>query len=397
MYMSKQKLKTALVSIVLLSFGAACGGLAEENEQPDPLAEQNKHIEEYNELTKETNEHREEFLGEVADRTRAVGNRLFWQEIRSDYPVLHSKDFESGEEVQYGFKIGKVESSNYSAGSKLVVHANTEISGDEVHYMAWKVGAEKAKVGELVLKAPKSEAKWWSYDVDGSSVYIAKKEGDDYALEKWTPGEGAQTETVVMLEKASGKEIGEFWTVSIDDDHAIYVESGRVWHLDMGKKKATWVGNETEVLNGMYDDEGAYMAQEEGGSGAGLYFFPYGGGDSVSISKGIEESGYEMNETFDSAHRFSGDGEQFFLWKSTIVYVGSSGVFAYGMNDGRVSPLLIEPRPEVSQGVRIEYRYPTVLDNGMLFVTGLASESGSVGADGPIYRVDLTDYEDLPK
>jgi hypothetical protein len=30
-----------------------------------------------------------------------------------------------------------------------------------------------------------------------------------------------------------------------------------------------------------------------------------------------------------------------------------------------------------------------VLDDGSLFVTGLTSYSGSVGADGPVYRVRL--------
>ena len=67
------------------------------------------------------------------------------------------------------------------------------------------------------------------------------------------------------------------------------------------------------------------------------------------------------------------------------------------MESGRVVPILIEPRPEVSDGRRIEYRYPTVLDNGLLFVTGLTSESGAVGADGPVYRVDLTIYPNLPR
>jgi hypothetical protein len=37
----------------------------------------------------------------------------------------------------------------------------------------------------------------------------------------------------------------------------------------------------------------------------------------------------------------------------------------------------------------IEYRDPIVLANGVLFTTGLTSQTGSTGADGPVYRVDL--------
>ena len=40
--------------------------------------------------------------------------------------------------------------------------------------------------------------------------------------------------------------------------------------------------------------------------------------------------------------------------------------------------------------VRIDYRYPVALDSGKLYVTGLESTSGAVGAEGPIYQVDLT-------
>ena len=60
-----------------------------------------------------------------------------------------------------------------------------------------------------------------------------------------------------------------------------------------------------------------------------------------------------------------------------------------------ITPVLLEPRPDApgqdpsSQPLRIEYRYPQVTTDGTLYVTGLTSASGSVGADGPIYSVDL--------
>ena len=74
-----------------------------------------------------------------------------------------------------------------------------------------------------------------------------------------------------------------------------------------------------------------------------------------------------------------------YLWSKAgteTLYLRSKAVL-----DAR--PILLEPH---EAEVRIEYRYPTIVDSGALFVVGLTSTSGSVGADGPVYQVSGAAY-----
>jgi hypothetical protein len=63
-----------------------------------------------------------------------------------------------------------------------------------------------------------------------------------------------------------------------------------------------------------------------------------------------------------------------------------SGIFSYEMSADVVTPILLDPRLEPPE--RLTYRYPQIVRSGDIFVQGLFSESGAVGADGPIYRVE---------
>ena len=97
----------------------------------------------------------------------------------------------------------------------------------------------------------------------------------------------------------------------------------------------------------------------------------------------IEAADYEINETFASSHLYYQDPTR---WRDYIIYVANSGLFAYNMRSHEVTPILLEPR---TPDLRIVYRYPRVTESGILLVTGLTSTSGAVGADGPVYQVDL--------
>lgn len=91
-----------------------------------------------------------------------------------------------------------------------------------------------------------------------------------------------------------------------------------------------------------------------------------------------------MNETFASTHLHTGGD-----WTrrgQLVIYQGDSSIFAYDIAADVVTPVLLDPRLEPP--MRLTYRNPQLLDSGVLFVQGLYSESGAVGADGPIYRVD---------
>ena len=56
------------------------------------------------------------------------------------------------------------------------------------------------------------------------------------------------------------------------------------------------------------------------------------------------------------------------------------------MQNDAITPVLLSP---ISDSLRVDYRYPVALDDGTAFVTGLTSNDGATGADGPTYQIDL--------
>ena len=96
----------------------------------------------------------------------------------------------------------------------------------------------------------------------------------------------------------------------------------------------------------------------------------------TNVSDAIRTAPYQFNCTFPSIHYFSQD---FTRWGNWVVYVAGDGVFAYNLSTHAIQPVLLNTR----ESPFITYRYPVVLPDGTLFVTGLTSASGATGADGP--------------
>jgi hypothetical protein len=368
-----------LATLLVLPVGCLFGGGNDDGDSGSPQQDLERDIEQFNELTETLDTHREEALSKSAMYPRAVGNHLFWLQFAGWAPTLHSHDHGSDTRTNYQFSVGEGDDFNFEASTSVV--ATAEPKGNEVVYRAYAANAADEVLGVLTLDAPPTEAKWWDYKVVGDSVFIVEEIEDEHWLRRWDPATGGAPTDIVSLEGASGAAVGEFWTFAIHGNTMIYVESGRIWKLDLNSKQASWVQNEQQVLAGAFDDSIAIYDQS-----GGLVAFSFDTADVTNLSERIVD-GFELNETFSSAHHYNGN--DFFLWRDQLVYTANSGVFAYGLQDGIVTPILLEPRPEVSGGDRITYRYPVVLDSGLLFVTGLTSSSGSVGADGPIYQVSL--------
>jgi hypothetical protein len=341
-----------------------------DNDIPiDESAERDRRA--YVELQRALDESRHEALGEQADELRAAGDVLFWLEFAGFDPTLHSHGADAT--VDYGFGIGSGNDYNFRASEKAV--ATAEPNGEVVTYRLHARSAPNTLLGEQSWPSPTDEQKWWAYAVDGETLYVVTT-GDHTELHRYAPG-GAP-EVVADLD-AAGCEIGIFWDFGVDGDDMMFVESGRLWRFDIGSGQCTFMGNETEIAGTVdFRSDGAlYEAYD------GPFFYDAAAGRTVDLAAEIASSNFRLNPSFDSAHRWSYDVARWGRW---FVYVGGSGVFAYHLDDGRVVPVLLEP---IDEEVRISYRYPVVLESGMLYVTGLTSYSGSTGADGPVYRVDL--------
>jgi hypothetical protein len=341
--------------------GTDGGGLADSTE-----ADRGDYIS----LQRRLDERRSEALGEDAGELAAVGNVLLWLDFSAFDPTLHS--LAGGAGTAYAFSIGSGNEHNYRASAQAI--ATAEPDGGSITYRLYAAGQPETLLGEAVFDAPGDEQRWWAYAVEGQSLYVVTT-GAETTLHRYDPG-GVAT-PVTTLESA-GCEVGELWDFGVDAGVMVLVESGRLWRLDLGSNTCTFLGNDTEVSGSV--DFRADGVLYESATGP---FFASADGSTLDVAQAILASPYRLNETYASSHLYASGLARFGAW---VVYVGQSGVFAYQRESHEVAPILLHP---IDGEVRVDYRYPVVLDDGTLFVTGLTSTSGAVGADGPVFRVDL--------
>jgi hypothetical protein len=332
-------------------------------------------IEEYNAVAAELESRRTEFGGDEMDEIQAVGGRLFWLQFPGWDPVLRSHDPATGQTTAYAFSIGGGDAYNYRASDEAVLTAIPD--GDTILYRMYQIGQPESLLAEVEIETPQDEQRWWAYAIEGTTGYIVTT-NDGVDLHRFTPG--GELQHVLDLEADAGASVSVFWEFGIEGQTMIFVESGRIWELDLGSGAATWLGNETEVTGTVnFDTDGAAF-----GAADGLYYYEYASRSLTDIDQLVTDNGYRLNKTFASAHLHAGGD-----WTrrgTTFLYQGMSGIFQYDLATDTILPILLDPRLEPPQ--RLTYRNPQILRSGEIFVQGLWSESGAVGADGPIYRVD---------
>ncbi len=362
----------------LLGFCAlACGvghAPATYDTAVDPYAAADADAEEYAEVATELASYRSRFLDDEADELYAEGHWLFWLTFPGYDPVLHAWDSRADQQVDYDFSIGS-DTYNYRASSALVVTATPE--GSSVVYSAYAIDKASAREGTAEFDAPTNGSRWHAYAVDGTTVYLVVSGGRETALYTWEPpGEPERQWSFEEL----GYELGEFWDFDVEGTTMIFIESGRIWRADVRTGEGEWLGNETQVSGSVsYDSEAVIWATDQG-----IYWYDYdANGRVVNLSDRINTADYRLNDTYDSTHKLVETG----FWRdgNAFVYEAYSGIYLYDLGTSAFEPIILE-MPD--SAVRVTWRDPVMLDDGTLFVTGLESESGSVGADGPVWRVD---------
>ena len=340
---------------------------------PEPAADPLADIAAFDALQAELDQARVEYLGEAADEQRAIGRSLYWQDTTTEQPRLR-RDLD-GARVSYTFDIGRGLDLNYRASASTVATARP--TGDGVSYQRWAADQPGTLRSEVLMPAPGAGVKWWPYDVVGQDLYMIVG-FDEHVLTRY-PASGAAPVAIVSLE-AAGCDVEELWDFAITGDSALFIESGRIWSLDLASLQATWLGNQTEAYGGGHDSHGtAYISAD------GPFFIDATTGVEIDLTQAIAEADFSLSPTFAAAHHYTTDATWYGRW---MIYVGVLGVFAYDMVDGDVRPVLLDNREGPPY---FTYRYPTVTTDGTLYVTGLAGASGgSSGADGPIFAVDLT-------
>jgi hypothetical protein len=325
---------------------------------------------EYDALQRELDGRRTELEGDQAMDPFADGGRVFWLEFPAFDPVLHGYHTATGERTTYAFSIGTGDRYDYRTSATAIATPARE--GDIVRYSIYAVDAPGELIDQLEMPAPTDGQRWWAYALVGDVLYVMTT-GTATTLYRYAPG---GSPSVVTTLESAGCTVGELWDFTVKGQRAIVIESGRIWSVDLAANQATWLGNETEARAAIAEADGVVIL-----TASGPMFYRYDSAALVDVGAAIAASDYQLNPTFAAAHHYLQDIARYRSW---FVYIAQSGVFAYDLYRGEIRPLLLSPRT----GTRIDYRYPGATADGSVFVTGLTSEDGAVGAEGPLYRVD---------
>jgi hypothetical protein len=352
----------------------ACGAEGSTHEQTV-----DEDIAQYEDLQKSLEATRDVFLKTAAQDFYAAENTLYWVEVGSGNPYLRSFDDAQKKRTDYTFKVylsgNPVDTINFHASSTMIASMNVFDGAN-----TYAAGASEQLLGKLTLPAPPSGQRWWAYSVNGNDLFVVVNDAvsGKYVLQKWTPGQADPTNILTLDDLIAPNMIGEFLDFAIDGTTLIFDEGGRIWMADLGDAKAKWAQNDKEVGSANFYSGGAVYSQGE-------EFFRY---DMASNSRenitDKMKAGYSMNKTYTHVHYPDANGS-WCKYKNKIVYHGSDGIFAYDMNSEKVIPLLLDARDN-----SVVYRNPTTVDTGTLFVKGLLSQSGAIGADGPTYSIDAS-------
>ncbi len=360
------------------SSDAGAGGGSGEAGAAGGAQTQEQDIAQYEALTTQLETKRSEFLTKKASNPNAVGNRLFWQEFDSISPTLHSFESVSGGQTSYDFSIGSQDDANYAASDSLVVTALR--MGDKVVYSAYAVDAPKQLVASASIDAPQDEQKWWAYSTSGKDVYIVLARPGNNVIQKWTPGSGQPADFASLDDAIAPNKLGEFRDFAVDGNTMIFDEGGRLWLLDLPTKKAISLQNTEESGSSFFGQDSVVYSEAT----KGLWLFDVASKTRKNLSDLIKANPYKLNKTYAEGHFYTGNG-----WtrsNSKIVYIGQgSGLYSYDLVKSEIKPILLQPRLMTGS---LFYKYPQILTDGTIFVQGLVSDSGSVGADGPLYKID---------
>jgi len=356
----------------------ACGASSGRDEQT-----QEEDIAQYENLRVELEGTRDVFVNTAAQDFYVAGNTLYWVEVGNSNPMLRSFDDVSKTRTDYTFKVyltgvgtpNPVDTINYRASSSMVASMNV-LDGANVY----ATGAPEQLLGKLQLPAPPFGQRWWAYAVNGNELFVVVNDPNDgkYNLQKWAPGQASPTTILALDDLIAPNMIGEFLDFAVDGTTLIFAESGRIWMADLTACKAKWQPNDKKNGSANFYSGGVVYTQ-------GSEFFRYDlATDSRENLTEKMKAGYSMNKTFAQVH-YPSDGTSWCKYKNKIVYHGSYGIFAYDTNSEDVVPVLLDARDN-----SVVYRRPNAVDTGTLFVKGLLSKSGAIGADGPTYVIDAS-------
>ena len=329
----------------------------------------NADVAQYQALEAQLDKNRRMFLTPGASGLTGIGTHFYWLDFDTFDPHLHSFESTASLSTDYSFSIGTADTYNWRASDQIIV--NAENTGANCVFHVFTIDEKNAHVADLLTDAPGNGVAWWSYSPDGGDLYYVTEEGDT-GVWKWSPGGAAPAELFTL--ESLGVNVGEFEDFIVDSGIMVFIESGRVWSLNLSTQTPVFLGNTTEASGGITLSDGVLVE-----TATGPFFYSYKTKMLRDIGQAIAKSGYKLNNTFASAGNYLSDLTNY---QHLVGYIGEQGLFTFDMDTNEVTPLLLSALDDSTV-----YANPVFLDDGSVFVQGLQSTDGAIGADGPVYEL----------
>ena len=355
-------------SVVILA--AACTAST-----ADETLSQEEQIAQYDDLAAELDAGRTLAIDGPAQDYAEAGGLMAFVDASAGNPVLRAVDA-AGAATNLGIapywpgpQGSATDNINYFSSASIIASMNTI---DSVRAYDAATGEE---LDELVVPAPPYGQKWWAYAVDGGDVYVMLIVDGTFRLTRWTPGDPQTTEVLVLDDLVAPNTIGEFTNFAVSGETLMFYESGRLWIASLDGSPARWTQNDEYV--GSVDFRAGEVVYSQGDR---IFRYDRGADAREELTATIQD-GFSLNETFVTIHHPATD-TAFVRHEERLYYVAQSGIFSFDLGSGAVEPALLDARDN-----SVVYRTPSVLSDGTLFVKGLESESGAIGADGPTWSL----------
>ena len=333
----------------------------------------------YQQLQTQLEQGRTQFLPTSEGATEIIGinNDLYWLEFPTYNPTLHRYDDKAGVRIDYGFSIGTGDAYNFEASPNLVVTAANDGCGNVV-FSAYDATVTNSLIGTATVPAPADEEQWWTYSVDGTTVYFATTGNGPATLYSWVPSGGGMPTMAGNL----GSSIAALNDLGVVGNVCGFIDlAGGVWMDDLTTGTVTSLGNAQQASGFSMDSTG--ILYTTGDVNEDAYFYSFTTKQTADLGAQLLNASYALSASNPSGQAYSTDAA---LHSGTMVYIGQTGLFQLDLTSGIVTTVLLDG---TDGSESVEYRYPMPLDDGTVYVVGLESTCGSTGADGPVFKVAL--------
>src|SRR5579883_2932491 len=269
---------------------------------------------------------RTQVLGKTAQGLVTAGTELYWLDFTDYDPTLHRANDGMQGRVDYGFGVGGGDAYNFRASTTTVVTAEPD-SGVLHAYDAAQPNAHLGDATPLLMPSS-AGVKFWSYAVDGDTVYYVTNAPGDDEIYVWDPRSGGSPSKLTTLE-ASGMQFGEFQDFSVVAGTMYFIAGGQLFTMDLSAHVVTEAPTMTEVGDqfDFANDGILYTYAKPDDTGALAYWDGKRGSAVRTLSDEIAQSTYSLNASYTSAHLWAGRG--FARWGRWVVYPSDDGVYGY--------------------------------------------------------------------